>query len=44
MSLRHIIRKADIQAGHRVLEIGSGWGSFAIEVRGFPDMLLFQSV
>lgn len=29
--LRHIIRKAKIRAGHRVLEIGSGWGSFAIE-------------
>ncbi|WWC86135.1 uncharacterized protein L201_001006 [Kwoniella dendrophila CBS 6074] len=29
--LRHIIRKADIQPGHRVLEIGSGWGSMAIE-------------
>ena len=27
----HIIRKADIRPGHRVLEIGSGWGSFAIE-------------
>ncbi|ORX34243.1 S-adenosyl-L-methionine-dependent methyltransferase [Kockovaella imperatae] len=29
--LRHIIKKADIRAGHRVLEIGSGWGSMAIE-------------
>ncbi|GFZ43188.1 hypothetical protein JCM24511_00907 [Saitozyma sp. JCM 24511] len=29
--IRHIIRKADIRPGHRVLEIGSGWGSFAIE-------------
>lgn len=29
--LRHMIRKAKIQAGHRVLEIGSGWGSFAME-------------
>ncbi|WRT64038.1 uncharacterized protein IL334_000965 [Kwoniella shivajii] len=29
--LRHIIRKADIRPGHRVLEIGSGWGSLAIE-------------
>ena len=31
--LRHIIKKAKIQRGHRVLEIGSGWGSFAMEVR-----------
>lgn len=29
--LHHIIRKAKIARGHRVLEIGSGWGSFAIE-------------
>ncbi|KAI0335778.1 cyclopropane-fatty-acyl-phospholipid synthase [Cubamyces sp. BRFM 1775] len=28
--LRHIIRKADIRPGHRVLEIGSGWGALAI--------------
>lgn len=30
--LRHIIKKADIRQGHRVLEIGSGWGSMAMEV------------
>jgi cyclopropane-fatty-acyl-phospholipid synthase len=29
--LRAMIEKADIQAHHHVLEIGSGWGSFAIE-------------
>ena len=29
--LRHIISKADIRPGHRVLEVGSGWGSLAIE-------------
>ncbi|KAI8994251.1 cyclopropane-fatty-acyl-phospholipid synthase [Trametes punicea] len=28
--LHHIIRKADIRPGHRVLDIGSGWGSLAI--------------
>ncbi|KAI8994252.1 cyclopropane-fatty-acyl-phospholipid synthase [Trametes punicea] len=28
--LHHVIRKADIRPGHRVLEIGSGWGSLAI--------------
>ncbi|KAL0961278.1 hypothetical protein HGRIS_006238 [Hohenbuehelia grisea] len=28
--LRHIIRKAKIKPGHRVLEIGSGWGSMAM--------------
>ncbi|GJE94747.1 hypothetical protein PsYK624_109180 [Phanerochaete sordida] len=36
--LQHIIRKADIQPGHRVLEIGSGWGSLALQiVRTIPD-------
>jgi cyclopropane-fatty-acyl-phospholipid synthase len=29
--IRHIIRKANIRKGHRVLEIGSGWGALAIE-------------
>lgn len=29
--LHHIIRKANILPGHRVLEVGSGWGSLAIE-------------
>ena len=28
--LRHIIRKADIKPGHRILEIGSGWGSLSL--------------
>ncbi|KAI0647931.1 cyclopropane-fatty-acyl-phospholipid synthase [Trametes meyenii] len=30
--LRHIVRKADIRPGHRILEIGSGWGALAILV------------
>jgi len=29
--LRHIIRAANIQSSDHVLEIGTGWGSFAIE-------------
>ena len=29
--IHHIVRKADIRPGHRVLEIGSGWGALAIE-------------
>ncbi|GJJ15179.1 hypothetical protein Clacol_009455 [Clathrus columnatus] len=29
--IRHLINKADIRPGHRVLEIGSGWGQLAIE-------------
>lgn len=30
--IRHVLRKARIRPGHRVLEIGSGWGGLAIEV------------
>jgi len=30
--LQKVIRKARIEPEHRVLEIGSGWGAFAIEV------------
>lgn len=30
--VRHIISKAQIKPGHRVLEIGSGWGTMAIEI------------
>ncbi|PCH40220.1 S-adenosyl-L-methionine-dependent methyltransferase [Wolfiporia cocos MD-104 SS10] len=32
--LRHIIRRADIRPGHRVLEIGTGWGSLALLIAG----------
>lgn len=36
--LHHIIRKAKIMPGHRVLEIGSGWGSMAILItQTIPD-------
>ncbi|KAF8589859.1 cyclopropane-fatty-acyl-phospholipid synthase [Ramaria rubella] len=28
--MRHIIARADIRKGHRVLEIGSGWGALSI--------------
>ncbi|KAI0712318.1 cyclopropane-fatty-acyl-phospholipid synthase [Earliella scabrosa] len=36
--LQHIIRKADIRPGHRVLEIGSGWGSMSLLITStIPD-------
>ncbi|KAF7299608.1 hypothetical protein HMN09_00966200 [Mycena chlorophos] len=36
--LSHIIKKAKIQPGNRVLEIGSGWGSMAIHLaQTVPD-------
>ena len=30
--LRHIIQKADIRPGQRVLEIGSGWGALSLMI------------
>ncbi|KAF9648013.1 CFS1-like protein [Thelephora ganbajun] len=30
--VRHVISKAQIKPGHRVLEIGSGWGTMAITI------------
>ena len=30
--VRHIISKAQIKPGHRVLEIGSGWGTMAVTI------------
>ncbi|KAH9841488.1 Mycolic acid cyclopropane synthetase-domain-containing protein [Rhodofomes roseus] len=35
----HIVKRADIRPGHRVLEIGSGWGSMAIcMAQAFPGV------
>ncbi len=31
--IEYVLKKARIRPGHRVLEIGSGWGSLAIAVR-----------
>jgi cyclopropane-fatty-acyl-phospholipid synthase len=37
--LAHIVARAQILPGHRVLEIGSGWGSMALYiVRHVPDV------
>lgn len=33
--IRHVLRKARVKPGDRVLEFGSGWGGLAIEVRHF---------
>lgn len=30
--IRHILTKARVRRGHRILEFGSGWGGLAIEV------------
>ena len=34
--IRHVLTKARIQSGHRVLEFGTGWGGLAIEVCATP--------
>jgi cyclopropane-fatty-acyl-phospholipid synthase len=31
--IHHVLRKARVKPGHRILEFGSGWGGLAIEVR-----------
>jgi len=28
----HVLRKARVKPGHRILEFGTGWGGLAIEV------------
>lgn len=33
--IRHVLTKARVKPGHRILEFGSGWGGLAIEVRIF---------
>lgn len=30
--IHHILKKARVRPGHRILEFGSGWGGLAIEV------------
>lgn len=38
LKLQHITRKACILPGHRILEIGSGWGALALHIaQGLPD-------
>lgn len=34
--IRHVLTKARVQPGHRVLEFGTGWGGMAIEVSLLP--------
>jgi len=30
--IHHVLQKARVKPGHRILEFGSGWGGLAIEV------------
>lgn len=39
--IHHVLRKARVKPGHRLLEFGSGWGGLAIEV--LPKLYLFSS-
>lgn len=34
--IQHILRKARVRKGHRLLEFGSGWGGLAIAVSPCP--------
>jgi len=31
--IHHVLRKARVKPGHRILEFGTGWGGLAIEVK-----------
>ena len=35
--IHHVLRKARVKPGSRLLEFGSGWGGLAIEVRSLYD-------
>lgn len=37
--IHHVLRKARVKPGHRILEFGSGWGGLAIEVSLFLTSL-----
>lgn len=37
--IHHVLRKARVKPGHRILEFGSGWGGLAIEVGPLPHSL-----
>ena len=39
--LHHLLHKARLRPGDRVLEFGSGWGSMSIEVNQFLNILLY---
>lgn len=36
--IHHVLRKARVKPGHRILEFGSGWGGLSIEVRDCPSL------
>jgi len=38
--IHHVLEKARVKPGNRLLEIGSGWGGLAIEVMTFHHSLL----
>jgi cyclopropane-fatty-acyl-phospholipid synthase len=42
--IHHVLRKARVKPGHRILEFGSGWGGLAIEVKiSSPKSRIFLS-
>ena len=36
--IHHVLKKARVKPGHRILEFGSGWGGLAIVVRVYPTL------
>jgi cyclopropane-fatty-acyl-phospholipid synthase len=37
--IHHVLTKARIRPGDRILEFGAGWGGMAIEVRSFGSVI-----
>ena len=37
--IHHVLNKARVKPGHRILEFGSGWGGLAIEVSYTPHVI-----
>lgn len=38
--IHHVLRKARVKPGHRLLEFGSGWGGLAIEVWAILNLVV----
>lgn len=42
--IRHVLNKARVKPGHRILEFGSGWGGLAIEVGYLTSQCLIRKL
>ena len=42
--IHHVLCKALVQPGHRILEFGSGWGGLAIEVNFLHTLIVIRYI